>query len=245
MTCDLHREKLAAYADESLSPEDLSGVEDHLRACPSCAAEVLTLIQMKRATRAAAASLTLQPEFRMNPDFRRKLEKSIQSSRRPRWKSSWLPGLATATAALLLVVASIVVLTGRAGRNQAIAESLDLHVATLASHEPERKNRLHHRSQLRHWRRHHSLAFAAQGRACCWPRGAPAQNWPKWPRWPWSAARPAVHSIDLDVRNYRAVQDAIDNLPPSGRRSTSWSTTPASAADSTSSTPAKLKTGTR
>jgi NADP-dependent 3-hydroxy acid dehydrogenase YdfG len=25
---------------------------------------------------------------------------------------------------------------------------------------------------------------------------------------------PAVHSIDLDVRNYRAVQDAIDGLPP-------------------------------
>jgi 3-hydroxy acid dehydrogenase / malonic semialdehyde reductase len=25
---------------------------------------------------------------------------------------------------------------------------------------------------------------------------------------------PAVHSIDLDVRNYRAVQDAIDSLPP-------------------------------
>ena len=136
MTCDLHREKLAAYADESHSPEHLSGVEDHLRACPSCAAEVLTLIQMKRATRAAAASLTLQPEFRMNPDFRRKLEKSIQSSRRPRWKSSWLPGLAVAAAALLLAVTSFVVLTARAGRNQAIAESLDLHVATLASANP-------------------------------------------------------------------------------------------------------------
>src|ERR1700722_19458779 len=25
---------------------------------------------------------------------------------------------------------------------------------------------------------------------------------------------PVVHSIDLDVRHYRAVQDAIDNLPP-------------------------------
>jgi len=136
MSCDLHREKLGAYADESLSPEDLAGVENHLRGCPSCAAEALALVQMKRATRAAAASLTLKPEFRMSPDFRQKLEKSIQGSRRPLWKSSWMRGLAAAAAALLLIAASFAVLTGHAYRDQAIAESLDLHVATLASSNP-------------------------------------------------------------------------------------------------------------
>jgi len=55
----------------------------------------------------------------------------------------------------------------------------------------------------------------------------------------------AVHSIDLDVRNHRAVQDAIDTLRQIGLKSTSWSTTPASAAASTSSTRAKSRTGKR
>jgi 3-hydroxy acid dehydrogenase/malonic semialdehyde reductase len=35
---------------------------------------------------------------------------------------------------------------------------------------------------------------------------------------------PAVHSIDLDVRDHRAVQQTIDDLPPSGPKSTSWLT---------------------
>jgi anti-sigma factor RsiW len=134
LSCDLDREKLAAYADESLSPQESAGVEDHLRACPSCAAEALALVQMKRATRAAAASLSLQPEFRIRPEFRRKLEESIQKRQRSLGSRMWLPALAAA--ALLLIVASFTVLAGRAHRDQAIAESLDLHVATLASSNP-------------------------------------------------------------------------------------------------------------
>ena len=136
MNCDLDREKLGAYADESLSPEELAGVENHLRACPSCAAEALSLVQMKRATRAAAANLTLQPEFRMSQEFRLKLQQKMQRERRPLWKRSWIPALTAAVAALLLIVGSATMFLRHGAQSQSLAEALDLHIATLASANP-------------------------------------------------------------------------------------------------------------
>jgi anti-sigma factor RsiW len=136
MSCDLDREKLHAYADESLAPEELAAVEQHLRECAACAAEALALVQMKRATRAAAASLTLRPEFRMRPEFRQQMEKSMQGAQRPTRRRAWLQGLAAAALALLLIAVSTAVLTQRAGRDEAVAEGLDLHVAALASTNP-------------------------------------------------------------------------------------------------------------
>jgi anti-sigma factor RsiW len=141
MSCDtwrdkLGRDKLDAYADESLTPEQLAGIEDHLRTCTSCAAEALSRVQLKRATRAAAAQLTSQPEFRMRPEFRLSLEKSLQKKRRPLWKFAWLPGLVTTAVALLLISVSTIVLTRHEARKQALAELLDMHVATLASANP-------------------------------------------------------------------------------------------------------------
>jgi 3-hydroxy acid dehydrogenase/malonic semialdehyde reductase len=55
----------------------------------------------------------------------------------------------------------------------------------------------------------------------------------------------AVHSISLDVRNYRAVQDAIYSLPAEWAAIDILVNNAGSAVASTSSTPAKLKTGTR
>jgi anti-sigma factor RsiW len=136
MTCNLHQDKLDSYVDDSLPREELSAFEDHLHSCPTCAAEALARLQMKRATRAAAASLSLSPEFSMNPEFRRKMEKSIQKKRRPLLKNARLPWLAAATVALLLAAVSITMLTRHAARDQAIAELLDLHVATMASTNP-------------------------------------------------------------------------------------------------------------
>jgi anti-sigma factor RsiW len=136
MTCDLDREKLDAYVDESLSPEELGAVENHMRNCPSCAAEALTRLQMKRATRAAAANLALSPEFSMRPEFRLNFEKSIQKRRRPLWQNARLQWLAGAAVALLLLAASTTMFMRHAARNQALAELLDLHVATIASANP-------------------------------------------------------------------------------------------------------------
>jgi len=136
MSCDLWRNKLDAYADESLPSEELVELEAHLRNCTSCAAAALTRVQMKRATRAAAAQLTSSPEFRLRPEFHLKLEKSLQKKRRTLWKIAPLPGLAAAAVALLLIAVTANVFMRRAAHEQALTELLDLHVATLASANP-------------------------------------------------------------------------------------------------------------
>lgn len=136
MTCELDREKLDAYVDESLPQEELAAVEAHLNACPSCASAALTRLQMKRATRAAAANLALSPAFSMRPEFRQQLEKSIQKTHRPLWVRTQFQWLAAAALALLLIAVSATMLTRHAARNQALAELLDQHVATIASTNP-------------------------------------------------------------------------------------------------------------
>jgi anti-sigma factor RsiW len=130
MTCENWRVWLDAYVDEDCTPEQLAGIEDHLQSCSSCAAEALARLQLKRATRAAAIA-----HFIPSPEFRLRVEKSTRKSRKPIWKSVWIPGLAIVSA-LFLIALSATVLTRRQVRDQALAELLDLHVATLASANP-------------------------------------------------------------------------------------------------------------
>jgi anti-sigma factor RsiW len=130
MNCDLCREKLDAYVDESLPAEELAAVDGHLRDCPSCATEALARLQLKRATRAAAARFSPSPEFRL------RMESAIQKKRRPISKIAWAPWLSAAAVALVLIAVSSTLLTRHAEREQAVAELLDMHVATLASTNP-------------------------------------------------------------------------------------------------------------
>jgi anti-sigma factor RsiW len=85
---------------------------------------------MKRATRAAAARFSPSPEFRL------RIEKAIQKKRRPISKIAWAPWLLAAAVALLLIGVSATLLARHARREQALAELLDQHVATLASANP-------------------------------------------------------------------------------------------------------------
>jgi len=130
MTCDLCRDRLDAYADSACSPEELASLEEHFRTCPSCAAEALSRLQMKRMTRAAATRYSPSPEFRL------RIEKSIQPKPKSRWSFPWMPGLALAAVALLLLVLGLAGWMRHAASEQAVAELLDLHVATLASANP-------------------------------------------------------------------------------------------------------------
>ena len=121
MTCELHSDKLDAYVDESLAPEELVAVENHLNTCPSCTAEVLARLQMKRSIRAAAANLASSSELRIRPEFRQQLEKTIQNSRRPGRLRSQAQWLVAAAVALLLIFVSATVLMRRSANNQATA----------------------------------------------------------------------------------------------------------------------------
>ena len=83
MTCDLQRSKLDAYVDGECSPEELASMDAHLRTCPSCAADALGRLQMKRMTKAAAARYSPSPEFRL------RIENSIEAKRKPFWAFAW------------------------------------------------------------------------------------------------------------------------------------------------------------
>jgi anti-sigma factor RsiW len=130
MSCELWTDKLDAYVDGEGAREDFAAVEAHLGACADCAREALSRMQMKRATQAAAQRFTPPPEFRL------RIEKSLRKDRKPLWSIAWRPGLIAATASLLLIVASALVWTRHVASEQALAELVDLHVATLASANP-------------------------------------------------------------------------------------------------------------
>ncbi|MGH9643519.1 MAG: anti-sigma factor family protein [Terriglobales bacterium] len=130
MTCEQLREKLDAYVDGSASQEEIANFDAHLRACPACAADAITRLQMKRMTRAAAARYSPSPEFRL------RLENNIHPKRPPRWTFGWMPRFAVAAVAILLLVVGFTVWARHAARERALGELVDLHVATLASANP-------------------------------------------------------------------------------------------------------------
>ncbi len=130
MSCDSWRSKLDGYVDGATSQDELANLEAHLRTCPSCASDALGHLQMKRMTQAAATA-----RYSPSPEFRLRLEKSMQAKRKPVWTLTWMR-LATAAVALLLLVASAAVWMRHSAREQALAELLDLHVATMASANP-------------------------------------------------------------------------------------------------------------
>jgi anti-sigma factor RsiW len=135
MTCDLWRDKLDAYVDSACSREDLAGLEAHFRACPSCAADALSRLQLKRMTQAAAVRYTPSPEFRQRIQ-NAVVERTIRTERRPSWAFLWIPRLAVLAIVIVLLVGGLALWSRHASRQQAVAELVDLHVATLASANP-------------------------------------------------------------------------------------------------------------
>ena len=130
MTCDLWRSKLDAYVDGDCSREELASIDAHLRTCPSCAAEALDRLRMKRMTQAAAR------RYSPSPEFRARVEKIARTNRKPVWTFAWMPRLAAVAIALLLIVASLALWMRHSVRQQALAQLIDLHVATMASANP-------------------------------------------------------------------------------------------------------------
>jgi anti-sigma factor RsiW len=130
MTCDTWKTKLDAYIDSELSDNELHNLELHLRECPSCAADSLGRLQLKRITQAAGTRYLPTPQFRL------RIENSIKAKRKSRWSLGWIPKLAAAGAFVVLLVGSIGLWMRHSQREQALTELADLHVATLASANP-------------------------------------------------------------------------------------------------------------
>lgn len=126
MTCGQDRDRLAVYLDGDLAVDGARSVQEHIRTCPDCAAEIAAMVALRRAMKPAAS------RFKPSADFRQKVQAQITSRRSARMGWSWL--VASAALAMMIVV---LVWNRQAGlRNETLREVADLHVSDLASTNP-------------------------------------------------------------------------------------------------------------
>jgi anti-sigma factor RsiW len=122
--------KLETYLDGELPASEMKDLDAHLRSCPSCPADVLSRLQLKRAVHSAGK------RYSSSPEFRARIRQSIAAKPRRLPMRMWLG----ATAALaLLLIAGLLTISARQQQTQrqnALSELADLHVAALASSNP-------------------------------------------------------------------------------------------------------------
>jgi len=131
MECEVGKPKLDAYVDGELPSEEMRAFDAHVRNCPSCAADALARVQMKRAIQSAGKRFTASAEFR------NRMQQRIAGKPQPIGIGfSWIA--ATAVVAILAVLGLGVSYKQReqARTQQVYSEIADLHVATLASSSP-------------------------------------------------------------------------------------------------------------
>jgi anti-sigma factor RsiW len=127
MLCGQERETLAAYLDGEIPADQATAFEQHLRTCTQCAAEIATMVSMRRALRPARTRFTPSAEFRQK----------IQTQVAPKKRSFRIfGGWPMAVAALAILLVSLVWMRQSALRSDAFREVADLHISDLASANP-------------------------------------------------------------------------------------------------------------
>jgi anti-sigma factor RsiW len=129
MVCESWKAQLDTYLDGEVPEQEMRTFDAHVRNCPSCSADALARLQMKRAIQAAGRRYTPSAEFR----------KRMQQKLSPKPQRSFRLGLMLATAAAIVLVVGTFTsayLGTRSGSDQVFNEIADLHVATLASSSP-------------------------------------------------------------------------------------------------------------
>ena len=130
MACNQWRDKLDAFADGELPMAEQREFEAHLRACPSCAADLAARAQMKIAVKRAASR-----QFMPSAEFRQKIETQILPRKRTRVATwAWIPALGAVAA--ILVLAFWFTRPAKNLGGAALGAIADLHVAALASANP-------------------------------------------------------------------------------------------------------------
>jgi len=129
MVCESRRAKLDTYLDGEVSEEEMRTFDAHVRNCPSCSADALARVQMKRAIQVAGK------RFAPSAEFRKRMQQSIAPKPQRGFRLGWT---LAATAAVILVagILTSAYLGNQSGRDQVFSEIADLHVETLASSSP-------------------------------------------------------------------------------------------------------------
>jgi anti-sigma factor RsiW len=129
MVCESWKAKRDTYLDGEVPQEEMRPFDAHVRNCPSCSADALSRVQLKRAIQVAGKRFTPSAEFR------NRMQQNMAPKRRRSFRLGWT---LAAAAAVVLVVGTLTstYLGNRSGRDQMFSEIVDLHVATLASSSP-------------------------------------------------------------------------------------------------------------
>jgi anti-sigma factor RsiW len=128
MVCESWKAKLDTYLDGEVPEEEMRTFDAHVRSCPSCSADALARVQLKRAIQAAGRRYTPSTEFR------RRMQQKIAAKPRRSFGLGWT--LAAAAAVILVAGTLTSAYLGARARDQVFSEIADLHVATLASSFP-------------------------------------------------------------------------------------------------------------
>jgi anti-sigma factor RsiW len=129
MACESWKAKLDTYVDGELQEEEIRTFDTHVRSCPSCSADALARVQMKRGIHVAGK------RFVPSAQFRQRLQQGLAPAPRRSARLTWI--FAGALVAVLLAGTLTTSYLGRrSGRDQVLSEIADLHVETLASSSP-------------------------------------------------------------------------------------------------------------
>jgi len=127
MNCELWQDKIDAFVDRELGPEETRGFDEHLRSCPACSQETLARQRLKAETRLAGQRFTPSAEFE------RRIRQQV-APKRARLFS--LPAFAAVAAVLLFAITAAVVWRDRTLKQEVVAQLVDQHVSALASEHP-------------------------------------------------------------------------------------------------------------
>jgi anti-sigma factor RsiW len=127
MPCGQDREMLAAYLDGEVQAEQANAIEQHLRTCVTCAAEVACMLSVRRAMRAA------KTRFTPSAQFRQKIHSQVAPKRRSFRSFGFLP---VAIAAVAILVVALLLTRQNTLQADAFREVADLHTGDLASANP-------------------------------------------------------------------------------------------------------------
>jgi anti-sigma factor RsiW len=125
MNCEIWQDKLDAFVDLELPAAELRDFQSHLRGCAACSAEAVARQRLKSQTRLAGQRFSPSAEF----------EKRMLGAKPTKARWNWLPALATAAAAIILV-AGFTMFQQRARGHELVSQLVDQHVATMASVNP-------------------------------------------------------------------------------------------------------------